>query len=168
MLPAFAPPHFAELWPTLRFEFSRANNSLPTQLSAAESIAPQQRVRFFIEYILNIASYDLASRFYAKENSALLSGMSVIPCVPCTARFGYCECVCRGVSVDKPNPERTEMFGKLSIWISSFVLAAVLAVAPSAQATVRKTNVLTGVRTQIVPNFNHTETDVCFIYNANN
>ena len=58
------------------------------------------------------------------------------------------------------------MFGKLSIWIS--VLGVMFALAPSAQATVRKTNVLTHVRTQIVPNFNHTGADVCFVYNANN
>ena len=60
------------------------------------------------------------------------------------------------------------MFRKLSIWNSVFVLAATFALAPSAQATVRKTNVLTHVRTHIIPNFNHTGTDVCFVYNANN
>lgn len=60
------------------------------------------------------------------------------------------------------------MFRKLNIWISSFLLAAVFALTPSAQATVRKTNILTNVRTQIVPNFNHTGADVCFVYNANN
>lgn len=58
------------------------------------------------------------------------------------------------------------MFGKLSVWSS--VLVVLFALAPSAQATVRKTNVLTHVRTQIVPNFNHTGADVCFVYNANN
>ena len=60
------------------------------------------------------------------------------------------------------------MFGKLSFWIFSSVLAAMVASTPSAQATVRKTNILTNVRTQIVPNFNHTGADVCFVYNANN
>jgi hypothetical protein len=60
------------------------------------------------------------------------------------------------------------MFEKLRVWISLFVLAAAFALASSAQATVRKTNVLTHVRTQIVPNFNHTGADVCFVYNANN
>lgn len=55
---------------------------------------------------------------------------------------------------------------KLSIWIS--VLAAMFAMTASAQATVRKTNVLTHVRTQIIPNFNHSGADVCFVYNANN
>jgi hypothetical protein len=60
------------------------------------------------------------------------------------------------------------MFRNLSIWISLFVLAATFALVPSARATVRKTNVLTHVRTQIVPNFNHTGADVCFLYNENN
>jgi hypothetical protein len=59
------------------------------------------------------------------------------------------------------------MFGKLRIWISLIFLTAMFALAPSAQATVRKTNVLTHVHTRIVPNFNHTGTDVCFVYNAN-
>jgi hypothetical protein len=60
------------------------------------------------------------------------------------------------------------MFEKLRVWIPLFVLAVTFALASSAQATVRKTNVLTHVRTQIVPNFNHTGADVCFVYNANN
>jgi hypothetical protein len=60
------------------------------------------------------------------------------------------------------------MFEKLRVWISLFVLAAAFALASSAQATVRKTNVLTHVRTQIIQNFNHTGADVCFVYNANN
>ena len=60
------------------------------------------------------------------------------------------------------------MFGKLSIWTFLLTLAAMLVFAPSAQANVRKTNVLTNVRTQIIPNFNNTEADVCFVYNANN
>lgn len=60
------------------------------------------------------------------------------------------------------------MFGKLSFWISILVPAAMLALSPAAEATVRKTNVLTNVHTRIIPNFNHTGADVCFVYNANN
>ena len=60
------------------------------------------------------------------------------------------------------------MFRKLSIWISLFVLAVMFAPASPAQATVRKTNVLTRVSTHIVPNFNRTGADVCFVYNGNN
>jgi hypothetical protein len=60
------------------------------------------------------------------------------------------------------------MFGKLSIWISAFVLATAFALGGAAEATVRKTNILTNVRTHIIPNFNRTGADVCFVYNANN
>ena len=60
------------------------------------------------------------------------------------------------------------MYRKLSIWISLLVLTTTFALSPSAQATVRKTNVLTHVRTHIIPNFNNSGTDVCFVYNANN
>lgn len=60
------------------------------------------------------------------------------------------------------------MMRKLGFWISIFVPAAMLALSPAAEATVRKTNVLTNVHTRIIPNFNNTGTDVCFVYNANN
>jgi hypothetical protein len=60
------------------------------------------------------------------------------------------------------------MFGKLSIGISALVLAMTFALGGGAEATVRKTNTLSSVRTRIIPNFNHTGTDVCFVYNANN
>jgi len=60
------------------------------------------------------------------------------------------------------------MFGKLSIGISAFVLATTFALGGAAQAAVRKTNSLSNVHTRIVPNFHHTGTDVCFVYNANN
>jgi hypothetical protein len=60
------------------------------------------------------------------------------------------------------------MFGKLSIGISAFVLAMTFALVGATQAAVRKTNSLSNVHTRIVPNFNHTGTDVCFVYNANN
>ncbi len=60
------------------------------------------------------------------------------------------------------------MFGKLSIGISALVLAMTFALAGGAEAAVRRTNSLSNVRTRIVPNFNHTGTDVCFVYNANN
>jgi hypothetical protein len=60
------------------------------------------------------------------------------------------------------------MFGKLSFAISAFVLAVACVFGGSADAAVRKTNVLSNVRTQIVPNFHNSGTDVCFVYNANN
>lgn len=58
------------------------------------------------------------------------------------------------------------MFGKLSIWIFALALAATLTLGSSV-AAVRKTNVLSHVHTRIVPNFNNTGSDVCFVYNAN-
>ena len=57
------------------------------------------------------------------------------------------------------------MFGRLSIWIFAFVLALVLG--GPVEATVRKTNVLSNVRTHIIPNFNNSGSDVCFVHNAN-
>jgi hypothetical protein len=60
------------------------------------------------------------------------------------------------------------MFEKLSIRIVAFALTTMFALVGPAEATVRKTNSLTNVRTHIVPNFNHSGTDVCFVYNANN
>lgn len=60
------------------------------------------------------------------------------------------------------------MLKKWSVWIFAFVLAATFALGDSAEAAVRKTNVLSNVRTQIIPNFNNTGTDVCFVHNANN
>jgi hypothetical protein len=81
--------------------------------------------------------------------------------------FGYCGRAYWKVSLDRPNPEGAEMCGKLNVWIFACLLAAALAFAPSAEATVRKTNVLTNVRTKIIPNFDNSGTDVCFVYNAN-
>ena len=60
------------------------------------------------------------------------------------------------------------MFGKLSVGISAFVLAVTLGLVGTADAAVRKTNSLSNVHTRIVPNFNHTGADVCFVHNANN
>jgi hypothetical protein len=70
--------------------------------------------------------------------------------------------------VDYIMVERNEMFGKLSAGFLAVVLALTLAQVSVAEASVRKTNSLSKVRTQIVSNFNHTGTDVCFVYNANN
>ena len=56
-----------------------------------------------------------------------------------------------------------EMFGKLSVWISASVLAAVLALASNAEA-----NTLSKVSTRIIRNWNNTGSDVCFIHNSNN
>jgi hypothetical protein len=60
------------------------------------------------------------------------------------------------------------MFGKLTIWISALVLASTLALSGYAEAAVRKTNMMSNVRTQIVPNWNNSGADVCFVHNANN
>lgn len=60
------------------------------------------------------------------------------------------------------------MIGKLGIRVSAFVLAITCALGSSAEAAVRKTNALSHVRTQIVPNFNNSGADVCFVYNGNN
>jgi hypothetical protein len=60
------------------------------------------------------------------------------------------------------------MFGKSSLWISVLVLASALALGASAEAAVRKTNMLSNVRTQIIPNWNNSGADVCFVHNANN
>jgi hypothetical protein len=61
------------------------------------------------------------------------------------------------------------MFGKLSLWISAIALTIVFTASGSvAEAAVRKTNLLSNVRTRIIPNWNNTGADVCFVYNANN
>jgi hypothetical protein len=60
------------------------------------------------------------------------------------------------------------MSGKLSIWISAFVLATTIALSGYAEAAVRKTNMMSNVRTQIIPNWNNSGADVCFVHNANN
>src|ERR1700733_15622494 len=60
------------------------------------------------------------------------------------------------------------MFGKLSTAISTSVLAMTFALAGAADAAVRKTDSLSNVHTRIIPNFNNSGTDVCFVYNANN
>ena len=60
------------------------------------------------------------------------------------------------------------MVGKLSIGISALVLVLACVLSGPSQAAVRKTNVLSNVRTRIIPNFNNSGADVCFVYNANN
>lgn len=60
------------------------------------------------------------------------------------------------------------MVGKPGIGIFALVLAITCALCTSAEATIRKTNVLSHVHTRIIPNFNNSGTDVCFVYNANN
>ncbi len=59
------------------------------------------------------------------------------------------------------------MVGKLGIGISAIVLAISIQ-SGAAEAAVRKTNSLSHVRTQIIPNFNNSGADVCFVHNANN
>jgi hypothetical protein len=60
------------------------------------------------------------------------------------------------------------MFGKLSIWTFAGGLAVTVALGGCADAAVRKTNTLSNVRTQIIPNWNNSGADVCFVHNANN
>jgi hypothetical protein len=60
------------------------------------------------------------------------------------------------------------MFEKLRIGIAASVLVMAFALVGTAEAAVRKTNGLSNVRTRIIPDFNHSGTDVCFVYNANN
>jgi hypothetical protein len=55
------------------------------------------------------------------------------------------------------------MFGKLSVWISALVVATTLALGGSAQA-----NTLSNVSTRIIPNWNNSGSDVCFVHNSNN
>jgi hypothetical protein len=55
------------------------------------------------------------------------------------------------------------MFGKLSVWISASVVAALLVLGSNAEA-----NTLSKVSTRIIPNWNNTRSDVCFIHNSNN
>jgi hypothetical protein len=59
------------------------------------------------------------------------------------------------------------MFSKLGVWASACVLA-IFALSGATEAAVRKTNAISNVRTRIIPNFNNSGTDVCFVYNANN
>jgi len=60
------------------------------------------------------------------------------------------------------------MFGKLNVWISAAVVATTLALSGAAEASFRKTNTLSNVSTQIIPNWNNSGTDVCFVHNLNN
>ncbi len=55
------------------------------------------------------------------------------------------------------------MFGKLSVWISVSLVPMPLARGSSAEA-----NSLSRVSTRIVPNFNNSGSDVCFVRNSNN
>jgi hypothetical protein len=60
------------------------------------------------------------------------------------------------------------MFGKLSVWISASVLATTLATGGNAEARFRKSNTLTNVSTRIIPNWDNSGSDVCFVHNSNN
>jgi hypothetical protein len=57
------------------------------------------------------------------------------------------------------------MFGKLSIWISASVLATTLALGGSAEGSVRKTNMMSNVRTEIISD--NSGADVCLVHNFN-
>jgi hypothetical protein len=60
------------------------------------------------------------------------------------------------------------MFGKLSVWISASVVATTLALGGTAEARFRKSNTLSNVSTHIIPNWNNSGSDVCFVHNSNN
>jgi hypothetical protein len=60
------------------------------------------------------------------------------------------------------------MVGTLCTRILASLLLMTFALGGSAEATFRKTNVLSNVRTRIIPNFNSSGADVCFVYNGNN
>jgi hypothetical protein len=62
------------------------------------------------------------------------------------------------------------MLGKSSFWMifASVVAATTLALGGITEAAVRKTNTLSNVSTQIIPNWNNSGSDVCFVHNSNN
>jgi hypothetical protein len=60
------------------------------------------------------------------------------------------------------------MLGKLSVWISALVVVATLALGGTAEARYRKSNTLTNVSTRIIPNWENSGSDVCFVHNSNN
>ncbi len=55
------------------------------------------------------------------------------------------------------------MFGKLGAWISALVVATTLALGGGAEA-----NTLSKVSTRIIPNWNRSGSDACFVRNSNN
>jgi hypothetical protein len=59
------------------------------------------------------------------------------------------------------------MFVKLSVWISASVVATTLVLGGTAEARFRKSNTLSNVSTHIIPNWNNSGSDVCFVHNAN-
>ena len=59
------------------------------------------------------------------------------------------------------------MLAKLSNWISASLVATALVLCGSAEAAVRKTNILSNVRTEIIPNWTNTGADVCIVHNLN-
>jgi hypothetical protein len=60
------------------------------------------------------------------------------------------------------------MSGKSSVLIFAVAVATTLALGASAEARFRKTNILTKVSTHIIPNWNNSGSDVCFVHNSNN
>jgi hypothetical protein len=60
------------------------------------------------------------------------------------------------------------MFGKWSLWISASVVATTLALGGTAEARFKKSNTLSSVSTRIIPNWNNSGSDVCFVHNSNN
>jgi hypothetical protein len=61
------------------------------------------------------------------------------------------------------------MCGKLSVWILASVVATTLALGgAAAEERYRKSNTLSNVSTRIIPNWNNSGSDVCFVHNLNN
>jgi hypothetical protein len=60
------------------------------------------------------------------------------------------------------------MFGKLSVCVFASVVAITLALGGTAEARFRKSNTLSNVSTRIIPNWNDSGSDVCFVHNSNN
>jgi hypothetical protein len=58
------------------------------------------------------------------------------------------------------------MFGQLNVWV--LALAATAMLAGTAEASYRRSNSLSHVSTHIIPNWNNTGSDVCFVHNSNN
>lgn len=59
------------------------------------------------------------------------------------------------------------MLGKLSVWISASVVAAALVLGGTAEARFRKSPTVSNVSTHIIPNWNNSGSDVCFVHNSN-
>src|ERR1700730_7026286 len=60
------------------------------------------------------------------------------------------------------------MSGKLTVGIFGSVVAITFALGGTVEARYRKSNTLSNVSTRIIPNWNNSGSDVCFVHNSNN